>query len=142
MTNPVRQPATPDEVARVRVRLAQELSHHPEVAATFLHGSFRDGLPFRDVDVAVFLHEGSEELCEPWTWEAKVGTSLTQAIGLPVDPRGVNDAPLGLLFHATDGDLCWADDEEALADRVEAIRLRYYDFQPFADRNLKGMLHG
>jgi len=142
MARPVHQPATPDEVDRVRVRLAEELSRLPEVAAAFLHGSFRDGLPFRDVDVAIFLHEGSEELREPWTWEAKAAVSLTQAIGLPVDLRVVNDAPLGVLFHTTDGDLCWAYDEAALADRVEAIRLRYYDFQPFADRNLKGMLDG
>jgi predicted nucleotidyltransferase len=138
----VRQPATSDEVARVRLRLGEELSELPEVAAAFLHGTFRDGLPFRDVDVAVFLQSGAEELREPWAWEARAAASLTRSVGLPVDVRVVNDAPLGLLFHATAGDLCWARDEEAVLDRVEVIRLRYYDFQPFAEKNLKGMLHG
>jgi len=39
----------------VRCRLREALEAREEIVFAYLHGSFAEGLPFRDVDVAIYL---------------------------------------------------------------------------------------
>jgi predicted nucleotidyltransferase len=112
----------------------------PEVEAVFLFGSFLEDEGFRDVDVAVFLANESPALREPWSWETTHEADMREVLGEPVDLRVINGAPLGVQFHATAGILLFARDEEKIADLVEGVRGRYYDFRSFAQTNLREML--
>ena len=81
------------------------LEHRPEVLFAYLHGSFINGNRFRDIDVAVYLDNGSLTRRASLQYQAALARDLSRALRLPVDVTVLNVAPLGLKHNAVSGRL-------------------------------------
>ncbi|NMB25180.1 MAG: nucleotidyltransferase domain-containing protein [Firmicutes bacterium] len=105
----------------------------------YVHGSFTEERPFRDVDIAIFFAEDTPKdeqsaLC------IKYSVDLSVLIGIEVDVHSLNLAPLGLKYHATRGQAILSRDDDRRHDFEEYLWIRYLDFEPFMKQNLRDLL--
>ncbi|MFA0782309.1 nucleotidyltransferase domain-containing protein [Fervidibacter sacchari] len=129
---------TPEEREAIIKSLRQELQKHPEIVFAYLLGSFAEGLPFRDIDIAVWVEGVSRE--QAWDYEAQIATDLTRILGIEVDVRLLNFAPLGFQLNAVNGILLFSSNEDFRLDFVEQVSLAYMDFSWLAHQMLKEAL--
>lgn len=118
-------------------RLQAILRGRPEILVGILHGSFHSGGPFRDVDVALYVDPSRIESATFREYEGDLEVRLSGEIGLPIDIRVLNDAPVGFRYHALKGTVLLVRE----ADFLDELRARtwdeYCDFAPFARRYLR-----
>ena len=119
-------------------RLRQELQKRPEIVFAYLLGSFAERLPFRDIDIAIWVEGVSHE--QAWDYEAQIATELTRVLGIEVDVRLLNFAPLGFRLNAVNGILLFSSNEDFRLDFVEQVSLAYMDFSWLARQMLKEAL--
>lgn len=120
---------TPEQRETLVLRLTEILHQEPIVLGAWLHGSFHEGLPFHDIDVAVYLDPASEATHDPLTLMLELGDRLERAVRLPVDVRVLNGAPLSFQFRATGGRPLLLRDEDACYAFVEHVRRMYWGFR-------------
>jgi predicted nucleotidyltransferase len=122
-----------DEMQRVAIQrtLARALADASDVVFAYLHGSFLDGARFHDVDVGVYLMGPSEEHARR---ALELSDRLSSEVGVPVDVRSLNDAPVSFRFHVVRGKLLFSRDDETLADLIEHTVQRYLDMAPLLRR--------
>ncbi|GAB4108623.1 MAG: nucleotidyltransferase domain-containing protein [Acidobacteriota bacterium] len=107
-------------------RLTEELERHPEVVFAYLYGSCAESLPFRDIDLGVFLQSSGKRLKTAHTLSAE----LSSALALPVDVQLLNRAPTSFLYHVLKGSLLISRDDDLLADLIEETARQYLDLAP------------
>ena len=122
------------------IRLRGLLEKGTEIVFAYLHGSFAEGLPFHDIDVAVFLGEQQSKTMEYVDYENELSVTLTRALEAPVDVRALNTAPLGFQFNATRGQVLISRDEDFRLDFVERTWIEYMDFRPISELILREAL--
>ncbi len=108
-------------------RLTSLLLPRAEIAFAYLHGSFAEGLPYHDIDVAVYLDPAWRG--DVFDYELALSTELTRALGVEVDVHTLNSAPLGFCHAVLQGQVLFARDEEMLADYIERVSLAVMDFE-------------
>lgn len=119
--------------------LIKAIKREPFIKFTFLHGSFLENLPFRDIDIAVFYQP--ELTCEQrHEISTHLSVELTKRLGIPVDVHPLNDAALPFCYHATAGTLLTCQDPEEAYEYVEHTRIMYMDFLPLLKQNLQDLL--
>lgn len=110
-------------------RLKENLLLRPEISFAYLHGSFLDeGLPFHDIDVAIYLVPERTEEIDVFDYEMELSVELTRLLCFPVDVHVLNGAPLGFQHSVLQGELLFARDEDFLADFIEKVSLEYMEF--------------
>ncbi len=113
-----------EEKRRVERALREVLESDNEVVFAYLHGSFLEGGPVRDVDVAVWLREG----VDPLQYALKEGLKLELRLGLPVDVQALNSAPVTFKYVVyTKGLPIVVKDEELHDLEVAKTVLMYSD---------------
>ena len=122
--------------------LRRELEGRPEVVFALLHGSFVAGGPYQDIDVAVWVGPSSRPETGWHRYAVGLAAELTMALKATVDVQVLNEAPLAFRYHALNGQLLLARDEELFHNLRERTWDDYFDFLPFARENLRGMLSG
>jgi predicted nucleotidyltransferase len=105
--------------------LAEQLAGRTDIAFACLFGSFLSAGGFRDVDLAIWTTPEAAA-----TVDLDLAVHLSRHLGLPVDVRRVNDAPVTFLFHALRGRVVAARDQHLLADVMERTARRYHDLAP------------
>ena len=120
----VRRVAPADREGVLR-RLETALAGRTDVAFAMVFGSFIDSEAFRDVDLGIWTTEAAGRRVD-----VELATSLSVELGLPVDVRRVNDAPVPFLFHVLRGRIVAARDERCLADVMERTARAYHDQAP------------
>jgi len=115
-------------LARQRTQLRACLEPRPEIRFAYLHGSALAGLPYRDLDVALYLDPALPAAHDPFDYEMRLSVELTQALGFPVDVHVLNQAPLGFQHQAVRGDLLLVRDADELADYLENVAQLYMEF--------------
>ncbi|MEJ7614667.1 MAG: nucleotidyltransferase domain-containing protein [Candidatus Fervidibacter sacchari] len=129
---------TPEEREAIIESLRRELQKRLEIVFAYLLGSFAEGLPFRDIDIAVWVEGVSRE--QALDYEAQVATDLTRIWGIEVDVRLLNFAPLGFRLNAVNGILLFSRDDEFRLNFIEQVSLAYMDFSWLARQMLKDAL--
>lgn len=119
--------------------LRRKLLQQEVVRFAFVHGSFLDPVPFRDVDVALYFADDTpaelqDDLC------LTLNLECSHALGLPTDFRSLNTAGLAFRYAATRGRLLWAQDENECTDFRVRTWLEYWDFAPLAEQTLFDLL--
>ena len=109
------------------VRLRDLLSDRPDIACAFVFGSFLDQPAFRDIDVGIWTTPAA-----PAALDVELASHASSALGVPVDVRRVNDAPVSFLFHVLRGRPVVVRDEEMLAALMERTAREYHDHSPLA----------
>ncbi len=120
-----------DSAARDRLiaRLDAALSRRSDVSFGLVFGSLLDQDGFRDVDVGVWTTgaAGGRE-------DVELAAALSGELGVLVDVRHLNDAPVPFLFHALRGRPVAVRDERLLADLMERTARDYHDRAPLLRR--------
>ncbi len=127
----------PEETAHLGAALARVMAQTPLVLFAYLFGSVTQGLPFEDVDVAVYLAEdGRDRLAVALALAA----DLERAAGLPVEVTVLNDAPLGIALAAAQGELIFCRDPQARLAFLERTALRAMDTRHLRWQSLRDLL--
>ncbi|MFN3761856.1 MAG: nucleotidyltransferase domain-containing protein [Anaerolineae bacterium] len=129
-----RDEASPEVLDDLLARIAEALASADGLIAAVLYGSAAEGLPFRDLDIALVVDRRVWPAGEDWDRENRLADQVASISPFPVDVRVVNDAPPGFRYHVTRGRPLLIRDEEAYADFVERTWDVYFDFAPFARR--------
>ena len=129
-----------NEMEEWLARMARELERVPGLVAAVLYGSAAEGLPFRDLDVALIVDREVYPQERDWDLENALADRLSPLVPVPVDIHVVNDAPLALRYNVTQGRPFWVSDPERYADFVEQSWDLYLDFAPVSRRYLEEMV--
>lgn len=125
----------PEQRAELLSRLHAELEREPEVRFAYLYGSLLESDTVHDIDVGLYLEERvaarGAKIAET------LSTRLTTAIGLPIDARVVNEAPLSFLYQVLRGQLLVCRDAAFLAELIEDVARRYLNLAPFLRQSTK-----
>ena len=113
-------------------KLKDFLSGCEDIVFAYLHGSFVEGEEFRDVDVAVFLAGGTVRSRDDVEYEIALSLRLGKEMGLPVDVKLLNDAPLSFRYHASRGMLLMTRDESFREEFLNRTWGEYFDFLPLS----------
>jgi predicted nucleotidyltransferase len=108
----------------------------------YVHGSFLDGGPYRDIDVAAWLVADRVPVSAHFDWALDASVALQNALGTSVDVQVLNQASLAFRFHALKGQPILVRDQEQLDDVRARTWDDYFDFEPFARRYLRESLSG
>lgn len=132
--------ASPPERAAVIDAIRRHLEERQEILWAYLHGSFLEAGPYRDIDVAVWVGPKPGHPPEWRRYELDLSVALHCATHQPVEVRVLNDAPLAFRYHALRGQPLLVRDWEGL-DEVRARTWDdYFDFLPFARQYLREVL--
>lgn len=124
----------------VRCRLRETLEARAEIIFAYLHGSFAEGLPFHDVDVAVYLDPPVAMTTDIFDYEMSLSVKLTRTFRFLVDVHVLNGAPLGFQHSVLQGEVLLVRDEDKLTDFIERVSLEYMDFAYLGRRYLLEVL--
>lgn len=118
---------------RLVSRLRAALEREPAVRFAYLYGSVLES--DRVHDVGLYLQKdalaGGAEISEA------LSANLTAEVGMPMDFRTLNEAPLSFQYHALRGRLLVCNDEDFLTDLIEDVARRYLDLAPLLRRGTK-----
>lgn len=117
-----------DRRVEIVAQLRAALSDMPEITFAYLYGSVLDRDRIHDVDVGIQLQ--SSESPQAMDLAADLAPRLRAAIGIPVDVRILNRAPLSFLFHVLRGQRLCCRDEALLQSLLEEVPRRYLDIAP------------
>ncbi|USS41007.1 nucleotidyltransferase domain-containing protein [Thermococcus aggregans] len=107
----------------LKERIKDYLKSRREVLFAYIHGSFLENRPFRDIDVAVFIKSKPGRF-----YEMELEEELSRLTGFPVDVRVLNNAPVEFRFHVIGGELLFSRDEKARCDFEEQTMREYHDY--------------
>ena len=113
----------------------EHLEQEPEIRFAYLYGSVLESDRVHDVDVGLFLDDTA--VPRQATIADRLSATLTAVVGLPVDVRVLNNAPLSFQYHALQGQLLLCRDETFLTDMLEDVPRRYLDLAPLLRTSTK-----
>ncbi|NYB53089.1 MAG: nucleotidyltransferase domain-containing protein [Methanobacteriaceae archaeon] len=126
------------EKVSLKKKLSEKIRTHPEILFCYIHGSIMDSSWFRDVDLAVYLKEDSIE--DVYTYETKVSLELESLVGLPVDVKVLNVAPLSFQYQVSKGEVLFTRDEDTRTSFLERTWLLYLDLKPVREEYYRELL--
>lgn len=119
-------------------RLVTALGQEPDVAFAYLHGSFLEGRPFRDIDVGVYLEDVDGATPGAATGRIlEIAARLSAELDIPVDVRPLNSAPPAFAFHVLRGRRLLSRDDDQLARIMAETARCYLDIEPLLRRATK-----
>lgn len=118
----------------------KHLQRRPEIMCAYLHGSFLDGGPYRDVDVAVWVDPARCNTASFSQYAIDLSTELSVALGQPVEVQVLNRAPLAFRYYALKGHPLLVHDWEWLDELRARTWDDYFDFLPFSRQYLRELL--
>jgi len=90
----------------------------------------------------VYIDMGGREGWDPFDVETRMSLALTRAVGMPVDVRVLNGAPVGFQHAVLRGEGLVARDEARLGNFVEHVAGQYMDFAWLGREFLRELLRG
>ncbi|MFH1117543.1 MAG: nucleotidyltransferase domain-containing protein [Pseudomonadota bacterium] len=111
--------------------LKRLLAIREEILFAYVHGSFLDEGPFRDLDIAVYVTAGDLPT-RRFTYEESLAREIMYQTGLPfpVDIRLLNEAPVGFRYHVFHGRLLLDRDPDLRIEMMVKVIARYLDIEP------------
>ena len=129
------------EKKKIQLLLGELLKKEKGILFAYLHGTFEEGKPFRDIDLAVFVEGAIIPRNKVMDFEIAASLRLQESIEMPVDLKVLNYAPLGFQYYSTTGLLIMCKDDDLRVDYLTKIRSLYFDFKPSSERFLLEMIN-
>ena len=105
-----------------------------DIIAAYVFGSFADGGPFSDMDLAILTMNERASLL---VFEVDLEVDLERITGFPVDVRILNGAPLSFCQHVIrTGEVLVDSAPNLRADFEGRVLKKYFDFSRFRTRYL------
>ena len=136
----IRQTMTSHQKQKIITSIREKLLTCEEIVFAYLHGSFLNKGDFADVDIALFLDSTKVSKEEIFSYELEKAVQLFRQVGLEVDVRVLNYAPLGFQFNVTKGTLLFTRDERFHQEFIERVWLEYMDFNFLSRQILRDAL--
>ena len=118
-----------EEKKKMEEVLSNCLEKDETVLFAYLHGSFAEGRPFRDIDIAVFVVESKIAKEKALDFEMSISLRLEKIIKMPIDVKIINYAPLAFQFYSTAGRLLICNEDDLRVDFLTTMRSIYFDFK-------------
>jgi predicted nucleotidyltransferase len=115
--------ASPQERSAITDAIRNQLEKDPAMLWAYLHGSFLEPGPYRDIDVAVWVDPRRAAPSDWRRYELDLSVALQSIIRQPVDVRVLNDAPLAFRYHVLKGEPLLVRDWDGL----DEVRARTWD---------------
>ncbi|MFW6297974.1 MAG: nucleotidyltransferase domain-containing protein [Desulfosalsimonas sp.] len=134
---------TPREKENLLNQVYMHLEQHPEIMFAFAHGSFIEGGPFRDLDIAIFLNP--KFLSDiSFRYEMQIESRIKKELKIPfkVDVRILNRAPLSFRYHALRGRLLLDREPDARIAFTTQTAGRYLDIEPILKHHTREAFAG
>lgn len=125
----------PEQREDVLVKLRVELERASGVCFAYVYGSVLEFDRVHDVDVGIFLDDTAT--AQQTDMVNALSVKLTATVGLPVEVRVLNEAPLSFLYHVLRGRLLLCRNENFLTDMLEDVARRYLDLAPLLRSSTK-----
>ena len=122
---------------KIKDALVLGLQNRPEILFAILYGSAAEGLPFRDLDVGLFVDRASVPASAELDYAFALADELEQVASHPVDVRVINDAPLPFRYNVSRGIPLIVNNKEVFTSFLERTWDEFLDFQPVAMQYLK-----
>jgi predicted nucleotidyltransferase len=117
--------------------LARCLADRPEILFALLYGSAAEGVPFRDLDIGIFVERTSVPPAKEWAYAFALADDVSSVVPYPIDVWVVNDAPLPFRYSVSKGIALVVNDPDALAAFLTRTWDEFLDFRPVAMRYLE-----
>jgi predicted nucleotidyltransferase len=121
----------------VKETLSCHLENRAEIRFAILYGSAAEGMPFRDLDVGLFVDRTAVPAFKELDYSFTLSDELEQVVSYPVDARVINDVPLGFRYNVSRGLPLVINDEATFFHFLERTWNEYLDFQPLAMQYLR-----
>lgn len=109
--------------------LKKSLSPRAEIIFCYVHGSFLDSLPFRDIDIALYVDSNQITSQQTFDYSFNLSLQLSKQTGLEIDVQVMNYSPLGFQQSVLrNGKLLFSKDENLRLNLIENISLEYIAF--------------
>jgi predicted nucleotidyltransferase len=122
-----------DLATEERKKIEEVLSNCVEKEETilfaYIHGSFAEGRPFRDIDIAVFVEESKIPKEKSLDFEMSTSLRLEKIIKIPIGVKVINYAPLAFQFYSTAGSPLMCNEDDLRVDFLTTMRSIYFDFK-------------
>lgn len=118
--------------------LAKFIRGFREVSFAYAYGSFVNGGPFRDLDVAIYV-QPADLPPSKFRLEDKIARELGTKLNLafPLDVRILNGTSIAFQYHVIQGRLLVERAEDYRIRIVSHIIARYLDIKPVLDHHTK-----
>lgn len=140
---PGRRELSPPVRAAMASRLAETVAREHAVVFAYLFGSFAENRPCEDVDVAVFVDDGTLSGDERPGFAILLAARLDRVLapeGLTADVVVLNSAPLGLRLAALRGRVLFSRDEARRLGFIEKTALQAMDTAYLRRESLRELL--
>jgi predicted nucleotidyltransferase len=139
--NDFRTICTSDRKAIVQ-KIISILEVRHEIIFAYVHGSFTQDIPFRDLDIAMYLDEKRLSTYNELDYEEGLSEMLSADVRVIVDVRVLNRSPLGFLYSVfKNGCLLFSRDEVLGCDLIENVSLEYADFYEYSLQYLEEIVN-
>jgi predicted nucleotidyltransferase len=109
--------------------LKRKLSSRGEIIFSYIHGSFLDNYPFRDIDIAIYVDQEKINSQQAFDYSFQLSLDLSKGKGVEIDIQIMNYAPLGFRHSVLkNGKLLFSKNEKLRLDLIENTSLEYIDF--------------
>jgi len=110
-------------------QLKNAIIQEDEIIFSYIHGSFLDKFPFKDIDIALYIDPKKISSLQAFDYSFQLSVDLSKKIGLEVDIQIMNYAPLGFKHSVLrNGKLLFSKDENLRLNLIESLSLEYIDF--------------
>jgi len=110
-------------------QLKNAIIQKDEIIFSYIHGSFLDKFPFKDIDIALYIDPKKISSLQAFDYSFQLSVDLSKKIGLEVDIQIMNYAPLGFKHSVLrNGKLLFSKDENLRLNLIESLSLEYIDF--------------
>ncbi len=118
-----------EERKKMEEVLSNCLGKEEPILFAYLHGSFTEERPFRDIDIAVFVDESRISKERALDLEMSISLRLEKIIKMLIDVKIINYAPLAFQFYSTAGRLLICNEDDLRVDFLTTMRSIYFDFK-------------
>ncbi len=125
----------PEQREDLLVKLRIELEKASRLRFAYVYGSVLESDKVHDVDIGICLDDTA--VAQQTDMVDTLSVKLSAAVGVPVDVRVLNDAPLSFLYHVLRGRLLLCRDETFLTNMLEDVARRYLDLAPLLHSSTK-----
>jgi predicted nucleotidyltransferase len=117
------------EREELRQKIRSLLENRKEILFAYLHGTFRVGKNFRDIDLALYVNVREISALD---YELAFEVLLQDTFNYPFDVRLLNNCPTSFAYQVIrDGERIYVADDDQRATFEEGVLSRYLDFLPY-----------
>ena len=120
-----------EQIEKIKQVLNQYLEKENDILFASLHGSFAEGRPFRDIDIAVFVEEAKLSKEKTLDFEISLSIKLEESIKMPIDVKIINYAPLAFQYCSTAGVVLMCRENDLRVDFLTKMGSLYRNVQEY-----------